>query len=167
MDSVAAVACIVAILAWGAGGVVDKLGVRASDPYAAVLVRLVFSTLMVLAFCVATGRARVALELSPRAYLFLAISGLLGSVVGQVAYFVAIKHAPVGQVVPITATYPVVAFLLAILVLREAPSLPRLAGVVLVVVGLMLVSGSKPAPQPQQQSQTATDTTERLPGQGD
>lgn len=167
MDSVAVVGCIVAILAWGAGGVVDKLGVRASDPYAAVLVRLTFSTLMVLAFCAATGRIRVALELSPKVYLFLAISGLLGSVVGQAAYYVAIKHAPVGQVVPITATYPVVAFLLGILILREPPSLPRLAGVFLVVVGLMLVSGSKPAPQPRPEPQSVTETTERLPGQGD
>lgn len=167
MDSVAVMGCIVAIVAWGSGGVVDKLGVRASDPYAAVLVRLTFSTLMVLAFCAATGRVRGAMELSPKVYLFLAISGLLGSVVGQAAYYVAIKHAPVGQVVPITATYPVIAFLLAIVVLREQPSLPRFLGVALVVVGLMLVSGSKPSPQPEQEPQPVTQTPERLPGQGD
>jgi bacterial/archaeal transporter family protein len=155
MGIVALIGCLVTILAWGAGGIFDKLGVRGVDPFQAVLVRLVFATAMILAFCAATGRLRPALHFETKTYLFLLISGLLGSVVGQMAYYLAVKHAPASQVIPVTATYPVVGFVLAVLFLREQPTLPKIAGVICVVLGLMLVAGGKneKAPAPVERTQ--------------
>ncbi len=141
MPSIALIGCAVAILFWGAAGIFDKLAMKGIDPVSGVLVRMAFITTAVLVFCVATGRWREVLSFPASTYLYLLVGGLLGGFVGQVAYFVAVKHAPVSQVVPITATYPVIAFLLAVLFLREHVTLAKVGGLVLVIAGLMLVSG--------------------------
>ncbi|NSW56686.1 MAG: DMT family transporter [Armatimonadetes bacterium] len=146
MDAAAALGCLIAVFAWGAAGLFDKLGVRGADPFAAVLVRMVFGTLMVLVLCLATGRMRHVTAFPPTTYAFLAGSALFGALVGQLAYYVAIKHAPVSLVVPVTATYPVVAALLAVLVLKEQPTVGKFVGVLLVVAGLALVSGAGSKP---------------------
>lgn len=142
MHIIALFGCAVAVLAWGAAGVFDKLAVRGADPFGAVLARMAMATLLILGFCVVTGRAREALQLSPRTYLMLACSGACGAFIGQLGYFLALKYAPASQVVPTTATYPVVALLLAVLFLREQLTPLRVVGVLLVVLGLMLVSGA-------------------------
>jgi len=140
MQPAALIGCAVAILAWGSAGIFDKLGVKNVDPFSAVLVRMVFGTLVILLVCAATGRLKPIASFEPRTIGFLCASALLGGLIGQVAYFVAVKYAPVTQVIPITATYPVIAVIFATVILREHLTLPRIAGVVLVVAGLMLVS---------------------------
>jgi transporter family protein len=71
----------------------------------------------------------------------LAASALLAAMIGQGAYFVAIKHADASRVVPFTASYPVVALILGILVLHEPLTVPKVAGTALVLCGLMLLAG--------------------------
>lgn len=146
MTTTAVFGCTVAVLAWGAAGIFDKLAMKGIDPFSGVMVRMFIVTTAVVVFCIATGRMRPVLEFAPHTYLYLVCSGLMGGFIGQLAYYVAVKEAPVSQVVPITATYPVVAFLLAAIFLRESVTFPKVAGLVLVVTGLMLLSGSKAAP---------------------
>ena len=143
MQSVALIGCVIAILSWGSAGIFDKLAMKDIDPFSGVLVRMVLITTAVLVFCAATDRLRPVLEFEPRTYLYLIVSGLLGGLIGQLAYYIAIKHAPVTVVVPVTATYPVIAFVLAAIFLREQLTLPKVGGLILVVVGLMLLSSGK------------------------
>lgn len=140
MHPTAIIGCALAVVFWGSAGIFDKLGVRGVDPLTAVLVRMFFGTSVVFALCLATGRVRPALDLEPKTYLCLLMSALLGGLIGQIAYFAAIKLAPASQVVPITATYPVVAAAMAVIFLREQPTLAKGIGIVLVVIGLALVS---------------------------
>ena len=70
------------------------------------------------------------------------IAGSLSSqVFGQFMYYRALKVAPASQVVPITATYPLVTVALAMMFLGEKMTGPKLLGVVFIVVGIVLVSG--------------------------
>jgi len=68
-------------------------------------------------------------------------SALLGSLIGQVAYYSAMRHADASLVVPITATYPLVGAMLAIALLREPLTASKVGGALLVVAGLALLSG--------------------------
>ena len=143
MHGAALIGCIVTILAWGVASIFDKIAMRGIDPVSGVLVRMVFVTTVVLGFCALTGRVRPIFEFAPQTHMYLIISALFGGLIGQLAYYVAIKHAPATIVVPVVATYPVIAFALAVLFLREHVSVIRVSGVVLVVVGLMLISSGK------------------------
>lgn len=68
---------------------------------------------------------------------------ILGGVVGAVGglfFYLAISKGEVSRVVAITATYPVITVVLAALFLREGMSLHKVAGIVLAVLGVCLLS---------------------------
>ena len=144
MNLIGLACCLVAALCWGAAGIFDKLGTKGMDPFVAVLIRTTCVTVVALVFCMLTGRMQEISVTPGRAYLFLALSGLVGAFLGHAVYYLAIKQAPVSLVVPITAAYPVITFILAVFVLREHFSLLRLGGVLLVVMGVWLVALSNP-----------------------
>ena len=77
------------------------------------------------------------------ALLALAISGILGAFIAQAAYYAAVKLTDVSIVVAVTATYPLVTFLLGATVLHEAVTAQKLAGVVLIVAGLALLTAAR------------------------
>ena len=66
-----------------------------------------------------------------------------GLAVGLLFYYFALSEARVAIVVPLTATYPIVAVLLSYALLGERPSLAQWLGVILVVTGVaLLLTGS-------------------------
>jgi uncharacterized membrane protein len=78
------------------------------------------------------------------------VYGILSGAVlafGLLFYYLALEEASVAVVVPLTATYPVVAALLGYAVLGERPSPAQWLGVALVVAGAaLLLSDSVKAP---------------------
>jgi len=142
MNTQALIAATVAMLAWGAAAVFDKFAMRGiASPLVALMVRLTVATIAVYIYGIAVG-VLPELRTVPRANLIaLAIGGLLASLVGQQAYFTAIKYADASRVVPFTASYPVVAMILAVLILKEPLTVPRVVGTLMIIGGLMLVSG--------------------------
>ena len=71
--------------------------------------------------------------------LLLAGGGFLASFVGQLAFYQALKQGAVSQVTPVAGAYPLVAALLGWWFLREPLTLPRLAGVCCIVLGVLLL----------------------------
>lgn len=75
-----------------------------------------------------------------RAYgaLWAALSGLFASS-ALLFLFVALEHGDAGQVVPVTAAYPIVTAGVAAIVLAERITLRRLVGTLLVVLGVGII----------------------------
>ena len=142
MNTQAIIAATVAMLAWGAAAIFDKFGMRGvTSPLLALVVRLTVATVAVYIYALAVG-VLPELRSLPRANLIaLAAGGLLAALVGQQAYFVALKYADASRVVPFAASYPVIAMILAVLILKEPFTLPKAIGTLLIIGGLMLVSG--------------------------
>jgi transporter family protein len=55
-------------------------------------------------------------------------------------FFLAVDAADVSRVVPVTAAYPLVTVLAAVLVLSESISIERAVGMLLVVIGVIMLS---------------------------
>ncbi|MBD3293702.1 MAG: EamA family transporter, partial [Armatimonadia bacterium] len=68
-------------------------------------------------------------------------SAVLAGLIGQIAYYQALGHADTSRVVPITSAYPLVAAIASIAIFREGVTWPKLVGAVLIVAGVVLVSG--------------------------
>ena len=66
---------------------------------------------------------------------------VVNPVLGQLALFKALKFGEASRVVPIAASYPLVTVILAALFLGEKLTVPKVAGVLCIVVGIGLVSG--------------------------
>ena len=85
-------------------------------------------------------------------YSTINVYGILSGValaVGLLFYYFALQGAKVAVVVPLTATYPIVAVLLAYALLRERPRPLQWVGVILVVAGVvLLLSGPSRTPKP-------------------
>lgn len=71
--------------------------------------------------------------------------GLGATTVAYIAFARGLRHSTVGQAATLALAEPATAALLGIVVLEERPSLLALAGVTLVGVGLVVLSGRQPA----------------------
>lgn len=80
---------------------------------------------------------------NPRAYLFLAIGGLLGPAVGRVLYFSGIHYLGVARSMPLASTMPLFASVLGIGLLGERPGWGILAGTVMIVAGCVCITRKK------------------------
>ena len=77
------------------------------------------------------------------AFIAMVLSGLVGGFLGMLFYYVAVRYEEVSRVVPVTATYPVVAFALGVIFLRESITWPKVLGLVMIVTGLALLTGAR------------------------
>lgn len=124
---------------WGIVPLMEKLGLGQNPPAVGVVARSLGVVGGLLVF-VALRPPWVALRtLGWPSLLLLAGGGLLASFVGQLAFYHALKAGTVSQVTPVAGAYPLIAALLGWWILREPLSLPRLTGVICVVVGVLLL----------------------------
>lgn len=124
---------------WGIVPLMEKVGLGSAPPAAGVIVRSLGVVIgLVVATCVWSPWAAVR-TMPWTSVVLLAAGGLLASFVGQLAFYHALKAGALSQVTPVAGAYPLVAALLGWWVLREPLTLPRLLGVVFVVLGVVLL----------------------------
>lgn len=141
MSASALFAALMTVVSWGGGTICDKLAVRDLSPRGLLLARSLVAATVIAIWGGATGSFR---EIATAGWVPLAwvvAASLLSQVFGQFMYYRVLKIAPASQVVPITATYPLVTVALAILLLGEKMTGTKMLGVVCIAVGIMLVSG--------------------------
>ncbi|MFW9802035.1 MAG: DMT family transporter [Candidatus Thorarchaeota archaeon] len=80
------------------------------------------------------------LEVPPQSMFPLAISMILGIVVGDTVYFLSQERIGVARAFPIAMSYPLVVYLLAALFLQEPIILQRVIGAILVVIGVAAIA---------------------------
>lgn len=130
---------LAASLLWGVAPVFGKLGLKATDPATALVVRTMGVAVVVVAFALFTGAFPRVAALSWRPIVYLLAEGLLASLAGHFAYLYALKLAEAGRVVPIGATYPLFTVIIAALFLGESITWQRGLGAALVVAGVWLL----------------------------
>lgn len=131
---------ILTIGCWGAWGAVSKL---ASDEIDANTNQILFTLGLVPLFVVTLRSSRLAVGVGGvrRAGIGWAfLTGILGGL-GNIAFFRAlIEGGQASTVVPVTALFPLITVLLALAVLRERVGRLQLAGLVLALIAIYLIS---------------------------
>jgi drug/metabolite transporter (DMT)-like permease len=95
----------------------------------------VFMTiLMIILFRVATFSVPI------ESIVYLVASVILNYIVGDIAFLTSQKRIGVSYAYPITMTYPIVTYVIAIYVVLEEFLLTRFVGIILAVVGVILIS---------------------------
>jgi len=128
------------VLLWGSTPLLEKLALRGAAPLNVLWIRTAFITVCVVAAATATGQMGQAARMDWRTILFTLLSGLTGGVLGLTAYFHALQKGHASLVVPLTATYPLVTVVLSVLLLGEPVTPAKIAGVIFIVAGVMLLS---------------------------
>ncbi len=126
----------------GSTAILAKIGVKNVDSNVATAIRtiiiLLFSWLMV--FLV--GSQATINSISSKALLFLVLSGLAtgGS---WICYFKALQLGNVNKVTPIDKSSTVLTMILAVFILGEAMTVPKLIGIIGIAIGTYLMIGKQ------------------------
>ena len=131
---------VVTACIWGIVPLMEKVGLNGgASPTVGVMVRSLGVIVGMLVFGWLTAPWQAMRTLRWPSFLLLAAGGLLASFVGQMAFYRALKAGALSQVTPVAGAYPLVAAMLGWWILREPLTWSRVAGVLCVVVGVILL----------------------------
>ena len=130
---------LLAALFWGITPVVERLGIQKVNPLLGTTVRSLGISGILLLILAVSGRLPELGEIDKTSIAYLVSGGVLAGLLGVWAYFNALKSSPTTVVVPIAATYPLVAMLMSIAFLGEEFTLSKGIGTLLVVLGVALL----------------------------
>jgi len=141
MTTEAVVYLIIAIISWGLGAIFDKLTLRYLDAlpafYARTMIMIVFFLLFVL-----TRFSKTVTDIikAPKISLLYISLSVIVSMLGVYTYLKAMSFSDASKIVPLSSTYPLVTFIVAVLFLGESFSINRFLGTVFVISGVYLIS---------------------------
>jgi transporter family protein len=132
---------VLAAVIWGFAPALEKVGLKGAgmDPFLGVFIRTIPIALFAMLGVLVMGRMGEVASIDLRSALFVAAGGLVAGLLGQLAFYSALKWGEASVVVPVAATYPLVALLVSVLFLGEAFTMQKLAGIALVVGGVVLL----------------------------
>ena len=127
-------------LVWGCVPVLEKLGLAKIPALAGIFYRSLGVVLgVVLLFFFQFPEIKKTFAHVPQGFWYLIAGGFLASFVGQFFFYNALKNGEASKVVPLAATYPLVAFIIGILVLGEKLTLLKAGGIAFVILGVILL----------------------------
>lgn len=131
---------------WGISPIFEKLSLVKTAPFTAMTIRFMFTTAIVVVISIATGRFSDIKNVDAVSLMWICLGGLVGGIIGIFLYFVVLKENMASHVVPLAASFPLFTTFYAYIFLREQISAVRLAGIVLVVIGIVLINWNRIVP---------------------
>ncbi len=126
-----------AIMIWGLWAFFPKMAIRCLDPKTAFMFEVLGGAITGLfAFLILRpqlGGAEI------RGVIPALLTGVMGYL-GLLCFMYAIREGKMCIVAPLTALYPVVTLVLAMIFLRERINIVQLAGIILALVSVVLIS---------------------------
>ncbi|MBI4056782.1 MAG: EamA family transporter [Elusimicrobia bacterium] len=129
-----------AALIWGIAPIFEKSGLVQTPPLLGLAVRSLGVLIAVLLLLPMVPNLGEGLKNTPgKSILNLMVGGCLGSVVGQVFAYQAMKRADVSQVGPVMGSWPLLVVLYGWIFLGEPLSLKKCLGSGFIVLGVWLL----------------------------
>jgi len=124
---------------WGVTPVLEKIGLGRVDALTGVTIRSLAVAFSLIVYVVFTGRIKQILQADAKSVIIFSVTGIIAGLLGMLTYFAALKRGAASQVVPIAAIYPLVAVMLSMVILGERVTPMRIAGTVLIILGIWFV----------------------------
>lgn len=128
----------IGMICWGIAPLFAKLGLKDVDPLTGLAVRTAFSLIIISSIMTINGSIFTLKSISSKALILLCVEAVFATIIGDLAYFAAIKKGDVSIVTIIMSSSPLVTILCATLFLGEPFTLPRTIGAVLIVIGIFI-----------------------------
>lgn len=130
---------LLAMLLWGAAPLFGKLGLIGIEPLPALAIRSAIVTAVLALAVTVLGKWPAVFAASAKETAFIGAEGLCAALLGQLAYYYALKLDAVSRVSPVAAAFPLVSAILAIILLGEKLTLTKIAGAFFIVTGIILL----------------------------
>lgn len=121
---------------WGIVPILEKIGLSKVDALAGLFYRclgVIIGWIILSTLILKPSQIR---SVDLRSAFWLILGGFLASIVAQFTFYHGLKLGEVSRVVPISGSYPLIAFILGLIVLGEGFSWIKLSGIILVILGI-------------------------------
>lgn len=127
------------MVCWGVAPIFAKIALKNIDPLSGLILRTVFAASVVIGWVVISGSFEKVRAIPPKAWIFIAIEALLATLVGDLAYYAAIKKGDVSLVTIVMSSSPLVTILCSVIFLGEQLTFARVIGAGMVILGIILI----------------------------
>ena len=122
---------------FGSGAIFDKLTVSHLPPTTAYMLRFYLLIPAVFPLLILGWHDhKAAMVGSPRIVAFYILGSVVLYTLGMFIFYHAVSRAQVSKVVPISSIYPMITFVLSMMILSEPFSWSKLGGTLLIIAGL-------------------------------
>lgn len=135
---------ILTLLFWGAWGIFDKRALGHTAPLGQLVAVYCFSPLLAVIVAGVLTLWVPGWHLTEHT-LFYALLGSISYFVATIAYLIAMTKGEASLILGVTASYPLIAQALAFIMLGEELNLIRVLGCVVMIAGIIVLSGSGPS----------------------
>lgn len=130
---------IFGMICWGIAPIFAKIGLTNANPMAALVLRTLMAAGMVTAWIGVSGSFGQVKQIPFNSWILLGIEAILATLIGDLAYYAAIKRGEVSVVTVIMASSPLVTMICAIIFLGEQITAFRVIGATFIILGIILI----------------------------
>lgn len=130
---------VLGMVCWGLAPIFAKIGLKDVNPMLGLGIRTLMAGGLVAVWMSASGMFADIGTVSASTWIFIAIEAVLATLVGDLAYFAAIKSGDVSVVTIIMASSPVVTILCAAIFLGDKITFEKIIGAALVIGGIAMI----------------------------
>jgi Predicted membrane protein len=127
------------MICWGIAPIFAKVGLKNVDPMSGLILRTIMASSVVCGWVLVSGSFTKVSSIPANSWWLIAVEALLATLVGDLAYYAAIKKGDVSLVTIIMSSSPLVTILCSVLFLGEQITLIRIVGAGLVILGIVLI----------------------------
>lgn len=130
---------LLGMICWGLAPLFGKLGLDGVSPVTALSLRTIIAATFVASWVVGTRSYSELIHVPVLFWVFIAVEALFATLLGDLAYFIALKYGNINVVTLIMSCAPLVTMLVNYLFLGDLPSFRQLSGALFITCGLLLV----------------------------
>ncbi|GGG13339.1 EamA family transporter [Paenibacillus abyssi] len=120
---------------WGINGLIDRQALTTGHPLEVNFITTVTMLVVAFIYLLSAKLAGIPFHFHKNTVIFAMTNGILVPT-AYVVFLYALSRGALTTVVTITATYPLITFILAVIFMNEAISINKLTGMALIVIGL-------------------------------
>ncbi len=125
---------------WGIAPLFGKLGLYNVHPLTALCLRTMIAATLVLGWLIGSRGFQQMLQIPPLFWIFIGIEAILATLLGDLAYFAALKKGNINEVSLVMACAPLVTMLFSFLFFSEIVTGQQLIGAAFITIGLIFIS---------------------------
>lgn len=130
---------IIGMIFWGVSPLFAKAGLQNTSPLVGLCIRTVLSSFVILTWLCLNGKISELKSVSMKSVFLLIIEALLATVLGDLAYFAALKKGSASIVMLIMACSPLITVLFSIIIFHEKLTIFNIIGAGLIMIGIYFI----------------------------
>lgn len=130
---------IIGMICWGVSPLFAKVGLKNINPLVGLSIRTIFTAVVIVLWMILNGSIVQLKAVPVKTVMLLVIEAILATLIGDLAYFAALKRGSASIVMLIMACSPLVTILCSVFFLNEHMTISSLIGACLIIVGIFLL----------------------------